>query len=140
MTKGPHQSELAKWSAPIFDLARGHRFELARMRLLLTQEQMAKRLSTESDPVNQQAIHALEKGKTRFARFTCEQLLGAVGPNHFEYIMFNKHSAGYIERLIRAQFFKAKLAAKQGQKKRGNPYRSERERLQKTLELGKTFD
>lgn len=116
------KADMTKLVTPVFDPVMGHRLRLLRMYLLLTQTQLAERLTTVDRKITQQTIAELEAGRTRYGHFTLGRMTEVLGFGRVEYVLLGINAAAIESRDISGRYWKEKLKARVGQKRRGNPH------------------
>lgn len=92
------------------------------MKLLLTQTELAQKLSTDEQKVTQQTIAEVEHGRTKYGHFTLNRMTEVLGLARVEYILLGVNAGLFESGEISTRYWKEKLKARVGQKRRGNPH------------------
>lgn len=87
-------------TTPIFNEEMGHRLMVCRMKAMMTQTHLAKRLG-----ISQANLSRLERGQLRTADFNCTKLEVIFGGSGFSYVVIGAGADKFDERIIGSKFW-----------------------------------
>jgi transcriptional regulator with XRE-family HTH domain len=102
----PKKLTITEMSTPLFDKDVGSRLRIARMRMLLDQNEFGKLLN-----VSQQVVSEIERGRLRTSTFTVAQFAEVLG-KYFHYVLLGTNPERFETRNVITDYWAKKDAPK----------------------------